>query len=346
MNAIRFHTSGGPEVLTFESAPMPTIGPNDVLLQLKAAALNHLDMWVRSGTRERNIPLPHIPGSDGAGIIAEVGAAVDYLKTGDPVLISPGISCGHCEMCLGGNDNLCRTYHVLGTREDGTYAEFVKLPAVNVLPVPAGFDFTQAAAIPLVFLTAWHMLVGLTKIMPGETVLVHAAGSGVGSAAIQIAKLFGAYVITTAGSEEKLIKAKALGADEGINYKEKDFVEEVKRLTEKRGVDIVFEHNGGEIFEKSIFTLAKGGRLVTCGSTSDYIGKIDLRYLFAKHLTLHGSFMGTKRELIDVLRFFEKGAGNRQLVPAIDSVFPLAKAADAHRRMEDRKNFGKIVLTI
>jgi NADPH:quinone reductase-like Zn-dependent oxidoreductase len=249
-------------------------------------------------------------------------------------------------MCFSGNDNLCRTYHVLGTREDGTYAEFVKLPAVNVLPIPAGLDFTHAAAIPLVFLTAWHMLVGLTKIKPGETVLVHAAGSGVGSAAIQVAKLFGAYVITTAGSEEKLIKARALGADEGINYKEKDFVEEVKRLTEKRGVDIVFEHNGGEIFEKSIFTLAKGGRLVTCGSTSDYIGKIDLRYLFAKHLTLHGSFMGTKRELIDVLRFFEKGAGHRQLVPVIDTVFPLVNAADAHRRMEDRKNFGKIVLTI
>jgi len=346
MNAIRFHTSGGPEVLTFENAPMPTIGPNDVLLQLKAAALNHLDLWVRSGTRERNILLPHIPGSDGAGIIAEVGTAIDYLKAGNPVLISPGISCGHCEMCFGGNDNLCRTFHVLGTREDGTYAEFVKLPAVNVRPIPAGLDFTQAAAIPLVFLTAWHMLVGCTKIKPGETVLVHAAGSGVGSAAIQIAKLFGAHVITTAGSEEKLMKAKKLGADEGINYKEKDFVEEVKRLTDKRGVDIVFEHNGGEIFEKSIFTLAKGGRLVTCGSTADYIGKIDLRYLFAKHLTLYGSFMGTKRELIDVLRFFEKGAGNRQLVPVIDSVFPLANAADAHRRMEDRKNFGKIVLTI
>lgn len=346
MKAIRFHEFGGADVLKFEDAPKPTIGPNDILLQLKAAALNHLDLWVRSGDREKNIPLPHIPGSDGAGVIAEAGSAVDFLKVGDKVLISPGISCGHCEMCLGGTDNLCRTYHVLGTKEDGTYAEFVKLPATNVLPIPDGLDFNQAAAIPLVFLTAWHMLVSLIKIKPGETVLVHAAGSGVGSAGIQIAKLFSAHVITTAGSEEKLAKAKSLGADEVINYKEKDFVEKVKLLTGKRGVDIVFEHTGGDIFEKSIPALAKNGRLVTCGATADYVGRIDLRYVYAKHLTLFGSFMGTKREMMEVLRFFRKGEGNIQLKPVIDSVFPLEKASEAHKRMEERKNFGKIVLTL
>lgn len=346
MKAIRFHDFGSSDVLRFEEAPKPIIGPNEVLLQMKAAAMNHLDLWVRSGARERSIPLPHIPGSDGAGIIAEVGSAIDFLKVGDKVLISPGISCGHCEMCLGGTDNLCRTYHVLGTKEDGTYAEFVKLLATNVLPIPDGLDFNQAAAIPLVFLTAWHMLVGLTKIKPGETVLVHAAGSGVGSAGIQIAKLIGAHVITTAGTDEKLKKAKDLGADEVINYKEKDFVEEVKRLTDKRGVDVVLEHTGGEIFEKSIPALAKGGRLVTCGATSDYVGKIDLRYIYAKHLTIHGSFMGTKREMMEVLKFFQKGIGNRQLQPVVDSVFPLEKATEAHKRMEERKNFGKIVLSI
>lgn len=346
MQAIRFHNFGGTEVLRLEDVPKPSIGPNDVILQMKAAALNHLDVWVRSGAREKNIPLPHIPGSDGAGIIAEVGSAVDFLKVGDKVLISPGISCGHCEMCLGGTDNLCRTYHVLGTKENGTYTEFVKLPADNVLPIPDGLDFNQAAAIPLVFLTAWHMLVGLSKIKPGDIVLIHSAGSGVGSAGIQIAKLFGAHVITTASTDEKLKKAKDLGADEGINYKEKDFVEEVKRLTDKRGVDIVFEHTGGEVFEKSIPALAKGGRLVTCGATADYVGKIDLRYVYAKHLTLYGSFMGTKREMIEVLKFFKKGVGNRQLQPVVDSVFPLEKAAEAHRRMEERKNFGKIVLSI
>jgi NADPH:quinone reductase-like Zn-dependent oxidoreductase len=346
MKAIRFHEFGGADVLKFEDTSISKTGPNDVLLQIKAAALNHLDLWVRSGDREKNISLPHIPGSDGAGVVAAVGSAVDFLTVGDKVLISPGISCGHCEMCLGGKDNLCRIYHVLGTKEDGTYAEFVKLPAINVLPIPEGLDFNQAAAIPLVFLTAWHMLVGLTKIKPGETVLIHAAGSGVGSAAIQIAKLIGARVITTAGNEEKLIKAKELGADEIINYKEKDFIEEVKRLTNKRGVDIVFEHTGGDIFEKSILVLAKGGKLVTCGSTDNYLAKVDIRYVFAKHLTLLGSFMGTKREMIEVLKFFRRGEGNIQLKPVIDSVFPLEKALDAHRRMEDRKNFGKIVLSI
>lgn len=346
MKAIRFHEFGEAEVLKLEDMPKPTIGPNEILLKMKAAALNHLDIWVRSGAREKNIPLPHIPGSDGSGIIAEVGSAVDFLKVGDKVLISPGISCGHCEMCLGGSDNLCRTYHVLGTKEDGTYAEFVKLPATNVLPIPDGLDFNQAAAVPLVFLTAWHMLVGLTKIKPGDIVLIHGAGSGVGSAGIQIAKLFSAHVITTAGSEEKLEKAKSLGADESINYKEKDFVEEVKRITDKRGVDVVFEHNGGEIFEKSILALAKGGRLVTCGATSEYVGKIDLRYVYAKHLALYGSFMGTKHEMIEVLKFFKKGEGTVQLKPVIDSVFPLDKATGAHKRLEERKNFGKIVLTL
>ncbi|MBI5475386.1 MAG: zinc-binding dehydrogenase [Ignavibacteriales bacterium] len=346
MKAIRFHQFGGADVLKFEDAPIPKIGPNEILLQLKVAALNHLDLWVRSGDREKSIPLPHIPGSDGAGVIAEVGSAVDFLKTGDKVLISPGISCGHCELCLSGNDNLCRSYHVLGTKEDGTYAEFVKLPATNVLPIPSGLDFNQAAAVPLVFLTAWHMLVGVAKIKPAETVLVHAAGSGVGSAAIQIAKLFGLRVITTAGTDEKLQKAKSLGADDVINYKEKDFIEEIKRLTNKRGVDIVFEHNGGEIFEKSVFALAKGGRLVTCGSTDNYSARVDLRFLFAKHLSLFGSFMGTKKEMIDVMKFFEKGEGTIQFQPVIDSVFPLEKAMDAHKRLEERKNFGKIVLSI
>jgi NADPH:quinone reductase-like Zn-dependent oxidoreductase len=346
MKAIRFHKFGDPDVLVAEETPKPAAGPCDVLVQLKAAALNHLDLWVRSGERERNIPLPHIPGSDGAGIIAEAGSASGYLNAGDKVLISPGISCGHCELCLGGKDNLCRSYHVLGTQEDGTYAEFVRVPAVNVVPIPDGLDFPQAAAVPLVFLTAWHMLVTLAKVKAGETVLIHGAGSGVGSAAIQLAKLFGAHVITTAGSDEKLVKAKLLGADEIINYKANDFAEEVKRMTGKRGADIVFEHTGGEVFEKSITALTKGGRLVTCGATSDYTGSVDLRFVYAKHLTIYGSFMGAKQELTEVLRFFRPDAGKRRLLPVIDTILPLEKAAEAHRRMESRNNFGKIVLTI
>jgi len=344
MNAVRFHSFGGPEVLRAEETPVPAIGPGDVLLRLKAASLNHLDLFIRGGSRERNIPLPHIPGSDGAGTIAERGSAVTDLAPGDDVLISPGLSCGLCPFCVSGRDNLCREYRVLGTKEDGTYAEYVRLPAVNVLPIPEGLSFAEAAAIPLVFLTAWHMLFTLAKVAPGETVLVHGAGSGVGSAAIQIAKLLGARVLTTAGSEEKLAKGLALGADAGINYREQRFAEEVRRLTEKRGVDVVFEHVGGEVFEQSITALGKGGRLVTCGATTEVLAKLDLRYLYSRHQTIYGSWMGGKPELVEVLKYF-RGA-QRKLRPVIDSTFPLAQAADAHRHMEERKQFGKIVLTL
>ena len=347
MKAIRFHTFGGAEVLRYEDTPRPVIGENDVLIEVKAAGLNHLDVWVRSGARERNILLPHIPGSDGAGLIAEVGHAVTRCKPGDRVLISPGLSCGVCEKCHSGCENLCPEYRVLGTKEDGTYAAFVKIPAMNVLPIPDGLDFQQAAAIPLVFLTAWHMLVSLAKVRPSEVVLIHGAGSGVGSAGIQIAKLFGARVITTAGSEEKLMKAAELGADELINYREKDFVEDIKRITQRRGVDVVFEHIGGQVFEKSITILAKGGRLVTCGATTEYLVKTDIRYVYSRHQSILGSWMGGKHELIEVLKFFGTAASpDRTLRPVIDRVFPLSEAADAQRRMEERSNFGKIVLSI
>ncbi len=346
MKAVRFHTFGGREVLKHEDAPTPVAGPGEVVLNLKAAALNHLDLWVRSGLRERNIPLPHIPGSDGSGMVSGLGAGVDWLKEGDRVLISSGLSCGHCDACLSGQDNLCRFYRVLGVREDGTYAEYLKIPAINCVPIPDGLDFNEAAAIPLVFLTAWHMLVTRAGLKPGETALIHGAGSGVGSAGLQIAKMVGARVITTAGSTEKLEKARKLGADELINYRETDLIEEIKRLTEKKGVDVVFEHIGGEVFEKSIQIIAKGGRLVTCGATSEFAVKLDIRYVYTRHQTILGSWMGGKAELIEVLKFFEGGKEARRLHPVVDSVFPLAKAADAQQRMEERKNFGKIVLQI
>ncbi len=347
MKSIRFHEYGGADMLRYEDAPDPSPGPSDVIVHLRAAALNHLDLWVRGGDRERNIPLPHIPGSDGAGVIAETGtAAGGHLKAGDRVLISPGISCGHCAHCLNGRDNLCAEYHVLGTRGDGTYAEFVRIPAVNVLPVPEGLDFNQAAAVPLVFLTAWHMLVTLARVRPGSTVLVHACGSGVGSAAVQIAKFFNAHVITTAGSDEKLSKASALGADDLINYRTTDFTAEVKRLTGKRGVDIVFEHIGGDVLQKSIPLISKGGCLVTCGATAGFNVPLDVRYIFSRHLSVFGSMMGSKAELIEVLKYFGKAAGTRRFVPIIDTIFPLSDAAKAHRLMEERTSFGKIVLSI
>ena len=345
MKAIRFHTFGNADVLRYEEAPVPAIGQDDVLIQMKAAALNHLDLWVRSGERERSVPLPHIPGSDGSGVIQEAGSAVKHLKPGDRVLISPGLSCGACDFCRGGRDNLCREYRVLGTKEEGTYAEFVRLPAVNVVPIPDGLNFNEAAAVPLVFLTAWHMLVTLARVQPGETVLVHGGGSGVGSAAIQIAKHAGARVITTGWSAEKLEKAKQLGADELINNREKDFVGEVKRMTDKRGVDVVFEHIGGDVFAQSITILTKGGRLVTCGATTEFIAKVDIRYVYSRLQTIYGSWMGTKQELVDVMKFFDRKSPAR-FRPVIDMVFSLSEAAQAHRRMEERKNFGKIVLSI
>ena len=344
MNAIRFHSFGDASVLKFEDAPPPSIRPNEVLVNLKAAALNHLDIFLRQGSREKNIPLPHIPGCDGSGVIAEIGNEVRNVKAGDNVLILPGISCGHCDACKRGEETFCRSYHVLGTLEDGTYAEFVAIPAGNVFPVPSGLSFEEAAAMPLVFLTAWHMLVTRAGIMEGETVLVHGAGSGVGSAAIQIAKLKGARVITTAGSPEKLEKAKSLGADETINYRDKDFMDEVRRMTDKRGVDVVFEHVGGEIFSKSILVLGKGGRLVTCGSTTDYLTNIDIRYIYSRQQTILGSWMGWKKELAEILKYF--GGPSPRLKPVVDSVFPLAHAREAQERIEDRKNFGKVVLKI
>ncbi|HLX13192.1 MAG TPA: zinc-binding dehydrogenase [Bacteroidota bacterium] len=342
MNAVRFSAFGEADVLRYEDAPVPEIGPGEVLIKLKAAALNHLDLWVRKGERERNIPLPHIPGSDGAGFVAEIGAGVDTVKPGDSVAIYPGISCNECEYCRAGKENLCRKYAVLGTLTDGTYAEFVKIPARCAVPFPPVLKFTEAASVPAVFLTAWHMLCTLAQMREGDIVLVHGAGSGVGSAAIQIAKAFGARVITTAGSKEKLAKAKALGADDLINYNEQDFAEEVKKLTAKRGVDIVFEHIGGEVFQKSLPIVRKGGRIVTCGATAEYAVTTDLRYVYFREVAVLGSFMGTRAELEAAFAFFEQG----KLHPVVDSVFPLAQAADAQRKLESRTNFGKIVLSI
>jgi NADPH:quinone reductase-like Zn-dependent oxidoreductase len=229
---------------------------------------------------------------------------------------------------------------MLGYRVDGGYAEFVRAPSFNVLPKPKNLSFEEAASIPLVFLTAWHMLVGRTRLEPGETLLVHAAGSGVGSAAIQIGKLLGARVFATASTDAKLEKARSLGADETINYEKEDFLEAVKRLTEKRGVDVVFEHTGETTWEKSIRSLARGGSLVTCGATSGYKGNLDIRYLFSRQISLHGSYMGSKVELIEVMKFFEDG----RLKPVVDRALPLEKAAEAHEAIEDRAQFGKVVL--
>ncbi len=340
MKAVVFNEHGDTGVLKYTDAEKPQIAADEVLVKVEACALNRLDIFVRQGMPGIKIPFPHIGGSDLSGVVEEAGSVVTNLKPGDKVLASPGFGCGTCQVCRSGNEYLCRKYFLLGYQVDGGYAEYVKMPARNALPIPDGLDFNEAAAVPLVFLTAWHMLVTRANIQPGEFVLVHAAGSGVGSAGIQIAKLFGATVITTASSEDKLKKAKELGADHTINYLEEDFFSRSKVITKRRGVDVVFEHVGASTFEKSIMALATNGRLVTCGATTGYESKLDLRYLFAKHLTILGSYMADTSELMEVLKFFP----TKQLKPVVDKCFPLKDAAKAQLYLTERRQFGKIIL--
>jgi NADPH:quinone reductase-like Zn-dependent oxidoreductase len=342
MRAILIPKHGGPEVLQYAEIADPKPGPSEVLVRVHACALNHLDLWVRQGLNGVTFPLPLVPGSDIAGEVAVVGELATRVRPGDKVVLAPGVSCGQCAACAAGKDNECRKYTPLGYGRNGGCAEYVVAPEVNVLPMPAGLSFEEAAAVPLVFLTAWHMLVARARLQPGEEVLILGAGSGVGSAAIQIAKLMGARVIATAGSGAKLDKARELGADELINHAQRTISDEVRRLTGKRGVDVVFEHVGTATWEQSILSLAIGGRLVTCGATTGFAAQLDLRYLFARQLSLLGSYMGSRAELFTVLKL----VGEKRLHPVIDRVFPLADATQAHRRMEQREQFGKIVLVV
>jgi NADPH:quinone reductase-like Zn-dependent oxidoreductase len=341
MKAIAFRQHGGPEVLEMTDLPTPEPKAREVRVKVKAVALNHLDVWVRKGWPGLKLDLPHVLGSDVAGVVDAVGAEVTDLKAGAEVLVNPGLSCGVCEKCLAGEDVLCRYYAILGEHVRGGYAEFVCVPRQNILPKPKALSFEESACLPLTFLTAWHMLMTRAQLKPGETVLIHAAGSGVGSAGVQIAKLAGARVIATASTQEKLDKAKSLGADHLINYAQQDFLEEVKKLTQRRMVDVVFEHVGASTWDKSVSCLPKGGRLVTCGATTGHDVKIDLRVLFYKSISLLGSTMGSKGELFRVLELVEAG----RLKPVLDRVLPLSAAAEAHGLLSDRKSFGNVVLT-
>ncbi|HYT20198.1 MAG TPA: zinc-binding dehydrogenase [Candidatus Polarisedimenticolia bacterium] len=342
MKAIVFHQHGAPDVLKYEDAPEPRIRSNEVLVLVKACALNHLDLWVRRGIPGVPIPLPHIPGSDVSGEIAQISADVTTVRVGQKIVLAPGVTCGKCAACISGQDNRCRQFTNLGYLIDGGCAEFVRAPEVNCLPYPENLSFEEAASIPLVFQTAWHMLTSRAELQPSEDVLVLGAGSGVGSAAIQIAKFFGARVLATASTDEKLQKAKQLGADHLINHKTQKIREEVRRITNKRGVDVVFEHVGTATWEDTLASLALGGRLVTCGATTGYDAKVDLRYLFSRQLSLLGSYMGTKSELRTVMQLVATG----RLKPIVDRVFPLAEAAAAHAYLESSSQFGKVVLRI
>lgn len=340
MKAVVFHQHGDLDQLKFEVVETPKLGNREVLVKVKACALNHLDIWTRLGMPGIKIPLPHILGCEITGTVEECGHGAKSFKKGDRVMIAPGQGCGHCHACYQGKDSFCPEYKIMGFQVDGGYAEYAKTQEHHLISISKKYSFEQWAATPLVFLTAWHMLVTRAQLQVGETVLIHAAGSGIGSAAIQIAKLAGAKVFTTAGTEEKLKKAKALGADHLINYKKEDFSRAIIKKTHGHGVDVVFEHIGPETWPKSLASLGRGGRMVTCGATSGPQTTIDIRFLFVKHLSILGSYMGSRHELDTVLGLLEEG----KLHPVVDSTFPLKEAAKAQKKMLDRKQFGKIVL--
>src|SRR5882724_2831067 len=340
MKAVRIHEFGGPEVLRYEDVPDPILRKNYILVRVRACALNHLDLWIRKGLP--GITLPHILGSDVSGEIVDVGEYVTGFKPGQRVLVAPMVFCNHCAKCGAGLQNQCPEFSVLGNRVDGGYCELIAVPAINVVPIPDSLDFNQTASVPLVFTTAWHMLVGRADIKLGQTVLVLGANSGVGIAAIQVAKLFGATVIATAGDERKAQKARELGADHVVNHYQQKISAEVRKITNKEGVDIVVEHVGVATWEESVKCLKPAGTLVTCGATTGYDAKIDLRFLFSRQLSLLGSYMGTKSELHSVMRLVASG----RFKPIVDRIFPLAEAAAAHAYLESSSQFGKVVLAV
>lgn len=338
MKAVRIHQFGGPEVLQYEDVPDPQPRKDQVLVRVRACSLNHLDLWVRKGLP--GVRLPHILGSDVAGEVVETGEYVTDIKAGKRVIVAPMHFCGRCAKCLAGQQNQCREFTVLGNAVDGGDCELIAVPAMNIIPIPDSLDFSQAASVPLVFVTAWHMLVGLAGVRPGQTVLVLGGSSGVGIAAIQIAKMFHCRVITTAGNDAKLEKAHALGADHGINHYRQKISEEVRKITNREGVDIMVEHVGAATWDESLRSLKTGGTLVTCGATTGPDVKIDLRHLFARQLRLLGSYMGTMVELNEVLGHVFAG----RLKPVLDRTFPLSDIRAAHEYLEKSQMFGKVVV--
>lgn len=342
MRCVVVREHGGVERLQLEERPVPTPGPGQVRVHVRAIGLNHLDTWVRRGVAGHQFPLPLILSSDASGVIDAVGLSVAGVREGDEVVVLPGVSCGACEACQSGVDHLCRDYDILGESCDGTGAEYVCLPAANVAPKPRLLGFEDAAAICLVFQTAWNMLVRRAELRAGETVLVHAGLSGVGSAAVQIARALGAQVLATAGGPEKCAKVAALGAHHVIDYQATDFVAEVRKLTGKAGVQVVFEHVGEATFSGSLKCLSRGGRVVTCGATTGGNVQVSLHQVFFKSLSILGSTMGSKGDLRHVLRMFEQG----QFRAVLDRTLPMDQVGEGHRLLEAREAMGKVVLTV
>ena len=343
MKAILIHEHGGPEVLRYEDFPTPEPGPGKVQVHLRAAALNRLDLWVREGWRGLKIEYPHISGADGAGVVSALGPGVLDLEVGDPVVINANLGCGECDFCLAGKDNMCRHWHLLGETVRGTLAEYVVLPARNLLRLPEGFDFASAAAAGLVFHTAWHSLISRGRLQAGESVLVVGASGGVNTACIQVAKLAGATVFVVGSKAEKLELAASLGADVLIDRsQEPNWSKAVYLATGREGVDLVVDNVGAPTMMMSIRAARKGGRILTVGNTGGPEVTLDNRYIFGKHLAILGSTMGTHRDFATVMGLVFDG----KLRPVIDRTYPLERAAEAERRLEAGEQMGKIILEI
>lgn len=342
MQAMVLRRHGGPEVLEREEVELSDPGPREVQVRVHAVAMNHMDLWVRRGLPHLKLEYPHRLGCDISGTVEKLGPGARAGKVGERVMLQPAISCGVCQACLSGRDNLCRRYGILGENTQGGYGELINVPDSNLLPIPDGMSMTDAAALPLCTLTAWQMVMRKAKVQPGEVVLVQAAGSGVSSIAIQLVKIAGGKVIATTGSDEKAERARELGADHVINYSTQDFVDEVRKITKRRGVDVVIEHVGGDVFAKSILATTWGGRIVTCGATAGPTPKVDLRHIFFRQIEVLGSTMGSKGDLLAALPHIQSGA----IRPIVDRVMPLWDARKAHEALEARQAFGKIVLEV
>jgi NADPH:quinone reductase-like Zn-dependent oxidoreductase len=340
MEAVFFERHGGNEVLQFGDRPDPVPGPGQVRVAIRAAALNHLDLFVRNGIPD--VPLPQIPGADGSGVVDSLGPGVDGLAEGDRVLLQPGLYCNKCEFCRAGEQSLCVTFQILGEHAPGTFAEKVVVPARNVFPAPARLSFEQAAAFPLVYQTAWRMLVGRAAVRAGETVLIHGAGGGVGGAVIEIALLSGARVFATTSGEEKARRLRDAGAEVVLDHAKEDVAKSIRTITSKRGVDIVVDCVGEKTWATSLKAVARGGRIVTCGATTGPNPKEEIRQIFWKQISILGSTMSNDHEFRAMLSAVEAG----KLTPRIDQVFPLSEARQAYARLEEGKQHGKIVLRV
>ncbi len=343
MKAVYIEAHGGPEALTYGERPEPEAQPGEVQVQVRAAALNRLDLYTRSGGRglRREFPPPLILGGDCAGDVTQVGAGVNGLKVGDRVVVNPRISCNQCPVCMSGRDDLCPASRFMGSADDGSYAEFIAVPAVNVHPIADAVSYAEAAAVPTTFLPVWNMLVRRAQLKPWETALVLSASAGVGVAAIQVAKnVVGARVIATTSTAEKAAKARELGADAVINYQEEDIAEQVKALTDGVGVDLLVDHVGADFFNGAFNSLRPGGRYTICGATTGLRAELHLGLLFTRQLEIYGAFMGSKADMRQIVAMLNRGV----IRPAIHQIFPLSEAAGAHRVMEEANFFGKLLL--